>query len=525
MYEELIKEYGGIEVSAMEVYTDIFKLGEGYIQRENEEGGSYKANPIMYYKKNGESKGNYRILFEDTFEEVLKEGQEADFCIVNGISYFGRKNVQAYASKMYAMIFDLDGINTSFLKNFLHGCFVEWADRDTLYPLPNYMVLSGHNVHLYYVFEEPIALYPNIKLQLKELKYALTSLLWNRYTSMIEKPQYQGINQGFRPIGGKTKVLDKRVKAFQLNTHPYTLQAFNDYVPKESKIDDRKLFKESKYTLEQAKQKFPKWYEKVVLKKENAVKKWDIKGKVNGANPYALYDWWLNQIKTKVTFGHRYFCIMILTIYAVKNDVEFDKLRQDAYSLIPIFNDISDEPFTKQDVDSALECYDDRYCTFPLKDIEKLSAIPIERNKRNYQKQANHLEIARAIQLIKDRQQGTNWRDGNGRPTKEKIVREYLKEHREATKAEVIRETGLSKPTVYKYYESIQKEFLNIQKEINKLNKEKAYWDNKLRVILEKPDQNDPYVQNDRKTVRHTIWEFDMKIKRLERQLEKEIED
>lgn len=452
LYEELIKEYGGIEVSAMEVYRDMFKLGEGYIQKENEKQGEYKANPIIYYKNNDESKGNYRILFEDTFEEVLREGQEADFCIINGISYFGRKNVQAHASKMYAMIFDLDGINTSFLKNFLRGCFVEWADRDTLYPLPNYMVLSGHNVHLYYIFEDPIPLYPNIKLQLKELKYSLISLLWNRYTSTIENPQFQGINQGFRPIGGKTKVRDRRVRAFQLNTHPYSLQTLNDYVPEENRIDNKKLFKESKYTLEQAKQKFPKWYDKVIVRKEHTVSKWDIKGKVNGKNPYALYDWWLNQIKTKATFGHRYFCIMLLTIYAVKNDVEFEKLKQDAYSFIPIFNNISDEPFTKQDVDSALECYDERYCTFPIKDIEKLSSIPIERNKRNGRKQDKHLQGARAIRDINN----DNWREGNGRPKgsgeKKTIVEKWRKNNPDGKKIECHRATGLSRVTIDKWW-------------------------------------------------------------------------
>ena len=83
MLEEVIKEYDGIEVSAMEMYTDMFHLGEGYIQKENEPAGEFKTNPLIYFCNKGE-KGHYRILFEDTFEEVLKEGQEADFCIKIG---------------------------------------------------------------------------------------------------------------------------------------------------------------------------------------------------------------------------------------------------------------------------------------------------------------------------------------------------------------------------------------------------------------------------------------------------------
>ena len=42
--------------------------------------------------------------------------------------------------------------------------------RDSVYPEPNYIILSGHNVHLYYVLEEPADLYPNTKSLLKDMK-------------------------------------------------------------------------------------------------------------------------------------------------------------------------------------------------------------------------------------------------------------------------------------------------------------------------------------------------------------------
>ena len=37
-------------------------------------------------------------------------------------------------------------------------------------------------------------------------------------------------------------------------------------------------------------------------------------------------------------------------------------------------------------------------------------------NKRNYQKQADHLEEARAIRDIRMKRQDRDWREGNGRP-------------------------------------------------------------------------------------------------------------
>ena len=54
MLEEIIEKWGGHEVSAMQVYTDLFGLGEGLIQRRNEEPGEFKSNPLGYWKNDGE---------------------------------------------------------------------------------------------------------------------------------------------------------------------------------------------------------------------------------------------------------------------------------------------------------------------------------------------------------------------------------------------------------------------------------------------------------------------------------------
>ena len=355
MLQVVLKEWGGVEEAPLDVYRTIFRIGENEIQRENEEPGSFKANPIAYWKNEGEKSGHFRIMFDDTFEETLAELQQADFAILNGITYFGRKNTQEHASKMYAMIFDIDGVTPKTLNAFLNGAHVVDA-----YPVPNYVVLSGHGVHLYYVFEEPVPLFPNIKLQLKELKYALTEKLWNMYTSTEEKKQFQGINQGFRVIGGRTKkdAAEQVTRAFLMNRHPFSLEQLNRYVEEKNRVDASKLFRESKLTLAQAQKKYPEWYEKVVLNKDRTPKTWDIAGKVHGENPLALYDWWIRQIQTGATYRHRYFNIMCLAIYAAKCNVPEERLRKDAVDLIPFLNGVNpEEPFTLEDVECALESY------------------------------------------------------------------------------------------------------------------------------------------------------------------------
>ena len=448
MLEQIIHKWGGTEVTPMDVYKDMFRLGEGMIQKSGEASGEYKANPIAYWKNNKRSEGHFRIMFEDTFEETLQELQKADFAIINGITYFGRRNRQEHASKMYAMIFDLDGVTDKTLNNFFSGAF-----RAKAYPIPNYVILSGHGVHLYYIFEEPIPLFPNLKLQMKELKYALTERIWNPLTSKDKKPQIQGINQGFRVIGGKTKegAAESKTRAFLVSTTPFTINQLNEFVPREKKIDDKKLFKESKLTLAAAKEKYPEWYEKVIVNKDRTPKKWDISGKVNGDNPYALYDWWKRKILEGASYHHRYFAIMCLAIYGVKCDVPIEKVEADAYELMPFLNELQpDDPFTETDIKSALECYDRRYCTFPIKDIITISSIPIEKNKRNGRKRSDHVRL---MNFVRDEINGnSNWRDGNGRPSKKEQVKQWRLDNPEGTKAECIRKTGLSKPTVYKWW-------------------------------------------------------------------------
>lgn len=435
-----IMAWGGVEVSAMDVYSDIFSLGFNEIQMENEPPGAYKANPIGYYKNNDAQKGHFRIMFDDTFETTLKVLQDADFAILNGITYFGRKNVQEHASTMRAMIFDLDGTDAKHLANFFSG-----AIRGNAYPVPNYVVMSGHNVHLYYVFEYAIPLYPNIKLQLKELKFALTRKMWNPYTTTIEKPQYQGINQGFRVIGGKTKIPGVRVRAFRMNDHPFNLETLGEYVPEESRVDESKLFKMTFYTLEEAKKKYPDWYEKRVVRKEPKGS-WTCKRD--------LYNWWLRQIQSGASHGHRYFCIMCLAIYGVKCGISFEEVKKDAYDLISFLNSLkADEPFTESDVNSALECYDSNYVTFPRDEISKLTAIPIQPNKRNGRRLEAHIKMVNATRKFRRDVLNEDEYGNNGRKSKQEVVQQWRLEHPDGRKADCVRDTGLTKPTVYKWWD------------------------------------------------------------------------
>lgn len=418
------------EVSPVVFFNDIFPVGSF---QKKEDRNTKKANALAISICGNKSKHFFINEERDNLEELL----DNDFIISSPISYYGKSRTSRNASLLYGMAFDLDGVSVGALENLLH----QIAHNQN--PMPTYIVNSGHGLHLYFIFKEPIKLYEHIKEPLKKMKFELTDRLWNIYTSDLKEKQFQGIFQGFRMVGSPTKFgKDYRVTAFKTG-EKVDMDFMNSYVKEETQIHD--LNYKPKRTLEQAKKEFPEWYERKIVQGITTKKTWNI--------DRALYDWWKKKIIVESSFGHRYFCLMVLSIYARKCNISYEELERDAYELMPILNEKHKEPFTEVDVKSALKSYDENYRMFPREDIEKLTAIPMPANKRNYRTQEQHLKIARATRDIIHE----DWRQGNGRPTKQIEIFEWQLKNPEGTKARCIRETGISKMTVYKWWNTSPK--------------------------------------------------------------------
>ena len=140
-----------------------------------------------------------------------------------------------------------------------------------------------------------------------------------------------------------------------------------------------------------------------------------------------------------------------------------NRVRRDAESLMGKFNDFAGaEPFTEDDVKSALECLDLRFCNFSRKELESYTGVPMPPNKRNYRPQAQHLKIARfARDLNYDTPDG--WREGNGRPKgspnkghpKGDAIRAYAAENPGASQRAIAKALGVSPTTVNKWLKGV----------------------------------------------------------------------
>lgn len=384
----------------------------------------------------------------DTIDELLKS---ENFIIISPIGYVGKSRKSENATRMYAFSIEIDNLRLSKdkkraagLNDLLHHFDIE------LLPTPNYIVCSGNGVHLYYVFEQPLILFDNVKESLNRFKKAITPYFWNQYITYDSDPkkiQFESPFQGFRMAGGVTKN-GERTRIFEISTHPIAIEELNRYVVKYGKEDCQiEIAYESELTLAEAKEAYPEWYERRIVNKEKKGR-WVCKRD--------LYDWWKRKIMIGASVGHRYHCLFCLSVYAIKCNIDEEELTSDIYSYLERFDSISDSEdnrFTEKDVIDALQAYWDRdLVTYPIGSIAYNSGIPIERNKRNFRKQELHLAGARAIQEINDKYNGTNWRDGNGRKPKKDVVQKWRFEHPSGTPKECIADTGLSKNTVYKWW-------------------------------------------------------------------------
>ena len=279
----------------------------------------------------------------------------------------------------------------------------------------------------------------------------MTDFIWNKYTSQIDpkEKQYQGIFQGFRMVGSKTKTSNDKISVFKTGDK-VDIEFLNRYVAPEFRIKSFEY--ETSLTLDQAKEKYPVWYQKRIVEGKPAGR-WTVKRD--------LYDWWLRKIQTdeKLSVGHRYFCISVLASYAVKCGIREDELREDAYGLLDFMNGLQND-FTVDDIEGALNFYQESFVTFPRAEIEKISGLDVPSNKRNGLKQKQHLYLARrrkegmkAIDLPMKAPEGRP----KGSSQQKKLVEEWRTAHPDGKKADCIRDTGLSKPTVYKWWEQSDK--------------------------------------------------------------------
>ena len=465
------------EVDMYDFYRDIFPVGELDRWRDFDCGDTrdeddHKYCGIIeqlesYYdeeKKVWCRKFKKRYTLTDDLLELDNVSENPhDFFIIAPISYIGKKRITANARFMYALAIDIDDIATvkrgdKIIYQGINELVHEW--KHTMIPQPTYVVASGTGLHLYYVFKKAVPMYKNIRTGLAELKRDLTWRIWNQYvTNDPKKIQQESVMQGFRAVGGATKQAEhmkdprfdngedleyNQVTAFKTG-EKIDIEYLNSFASEECRCDI--AYKRSKLSLEDAARKYTDWYiQKVIRRMPRG--QWICKRD--------LYDWWKRKITLVATVGHRYYCMLYLVVFALKCNISAEEVRKDCMELVEIFDsrsETADNRFTVSDVNDALKALDNRdLVRTPIGTISIRTAIPIQRSKRNFRKQSEHMQY---MLDEKERMLRRNepFKNPEGRPSAVETVIVWREAHPTGTKAECRRSTGLSKTTVYRHWD------------------------------------------------------------------------
>ena len=447
---DFLREYAA-EVSAKEFYRDVFSHDfepEGIDTSKTTGRGN-----MMCVSMRPDGTFHTDIITEELRDNLDKIYKNNKCALIPLVTFYGRTAKAVNARYIFGIAIDLDYVSLENLSN------IFFQFQHHIIPVPTYIVNSGTGVHLYYLWHEPLPAYPMTRKAVTEFKRALTRVVWNSHTSTQEpttwdkktqsyrdRRQYQGAVQGYRVVGSLSKLgAGYPVSVFKCGDK-YDVEDLNKWLlddDKDCAITDDKCRYKSELSLAEAKEKYPDWYERKIIKKE-LPKKWNKSTK--------LYEWFLKRLKSDCRFGHRYHCICMLTVYAVKCNVPKEKVLEDSLGLYDHLNSLnSSNPITKEEIEKAVNgFYKEESNTLPVSSISYLSGIDIQKSKRNGRTQEKHLERARALQKV-DYPDG-EWRNKDGAPIKEHLIKEWKQAHPDGNKSQCAKDLGLSRTTVIKWW-------------------------------------------------------------------------
>ena len=333
-------------------------------------------------------------------------------------------------------------------------------------PRPTYIASSGTGLHLYYLLDRPLRMWPNVIERLSAFRHRMVDLVWNRYvTREPDKPQYESVVQAFRMVGSRSRAGDQVVRAFRTGVR-WSMEDLNGFVPEDCRVTPEMIG--ARHSIDEARRLWPEWdpeWRRKALTNPGPHNQWRVKR--------ALFDWWCRRVEdgdtaTEAFDGNRYWCVFVAACLAAKcPEVTYEELEKWAYGIQPRLDRLTKNPgnhFTAKDVSDALSAYGNPVSVKLRRDkIAEKTALPMPVNKRNGLKQAQHLYLARGRKESM-KAVGIPMKNPEGRPkgsgTKADVIRQFAQEHPGLSNRKIAEALGVSRNTVNKWLRGGQAELL-----------------------------------------------------------------
>lgn len=411
-YEEKndVLEQFGEPVSAWTLYEDIF-------------GDMERLMPIVVIDEDEQ-----KHMMKMSIASAVDMAEGRNDVLMGGCTYFKEYVSKQTARDIHAFIIDMDNVYSGIL---LRAFQNDWATATgTPLPMPTYIVNSGIGLHLYFVLDEPL---PHFKRNAENIDKLYRELAEQQTTKRnYLRRQVQWFGQDFRMAGGCGKDMWLN-KAYRVGNkwgadELAAACGLDIHFSKRGENWKSNVNGEVRKSKGKPRQKRQGWH-----------------------TNRAFYDSALRQCHEKSVEGWRYTSMCALVVIAWKCNVSYDEVEDDLYSLLPEFNKNAQRRVRDSEVRSALKMYNDKAMLTQrerLEDWQGWKYEPEITRRKKPLKQKQHLILARN-QLAMMKEMGIA---SQGRKSKKVEVMEWRNEHPLGRKSDCMRETGLSKATVYKWW-------------------------------------------------------------------------
>lgn len=451
---------------------------------EEVDGSTFYQDYLFRELYEGTLDGDYKVLLT---EYEAEEGQKVHKIDVDEIHEYLHLNDVALSPCLFyknwrmkkllnyipAFVLDIDKLRPSHLQRF----FRLFEEGRLL--TPTFIANSGSGVHFYYVLDQMVKcdsgqneannliaeeiyrrLYDDVK-EKEKWKDAQRHWLGQDYRVVNSKTKFQQTSRIFKT--GELYTFDQLIQHYDVKIDPerhYASKAMVKYasnIARELNLDPPD-FSHARETYAFIRDHKDAAYQKREARRQERRLKAAKKGR-NSSKTVTWYRNTFNYMMDHTMPGYRFSSMKALAIIAFKEQVPRDVFVADIRDLTAYWEvfDWKGDKFNTKNADAIIRLFDNgaTYSNTSSKTLEEWLGYGFRRigNKRNGRKQKDHLARARVLQDFDD--PNGSWRNKEGAPTKKEIVDAWQRDHPYGKKADCIRDTGLSRPTVKKWWKDM----------------------------------------------------------------------
>lgn len=382
-------------------------------------------------------------------------------------SNWRRKKLMNYVT---AFVLDIDKLRPKTLQRF----FMLFEEKRLL--TPTFIANSGSGVHFYYVLDKML----RVDSVDNEANNLIAEEIYKKlYDDVIKKEKWKDaqrhwLGQDYRVVNSKTK-FNQTAQIFKVG-EVYTIKELMQYYGIKERHNERFASKSMvKYATNIARDlgiappDFTSQYETSTFIKENKDAAYQIreerrrqkraKETKKGSKRKKSGTWYNNTLfhmREHTEAGFRFSSMRALANIAYLENIPKDIFVRDIEDLANFWSsyDWHGDKFNERNVEAIIRYYDNAGKYKPSSEkLEEWLGYSFKRigNKRNGRSQKDHIVVMNKMKEIK-KLLGEDINEG--RPTKEQIVQQWQQENPKGRKIDCQRETGLSRPTVLKWWNS-----------------------------------------------------------------------